>query len=613
MVLLQHKLSLKVSQRQILTPGLVQMVSVLALNKLELRDMITAEMVENPVLEELEESVPLLDDVDRRQEDRDRAPVEESPTTAADAEKKDPFEEIDFGSFFQDYLDPGYRSSREMEDIERPSFENFLSKPGSLTDHLVWQLGSISMRPEVREAIELIIGNLNEDGYLIASDEELLGVAPPAAPESDAAVVENVFKEAAALGLSSTEQDTSEGSAELDSLEVNSLGAASPESVSPDAGVPGIDSSESENIAPDVLAVVSAWSQPEAAETGSVEAASAATKPAPTQAPRPTFTTNFNLSDLHEAIEIVRQLDPPGVACRDLRECLLNQLRYHQQQHELHKNGNGESTAQTLSDAIAIVDQHLRAVQNKQYKEIARALGRPVETVQQALDYIRTLDPRPGLRYNITQPRLIEPDVAFVKHGDEWLVVMNDEDVPQLRLNPAYKRLLTKDTNDKDTRNYVKERYKSAIQLIKNIEQRKQTIVKVCYSILARQQDFLEKGIDQLKPMMIKEVAEEIGVHPSTVSRAVSSKYVHTPQGVFELRYFFSESVNGPQGGNTSLLILKRRVKKLIEEEDPARPLTDEQITRILQSQGIQVTRRTVAKYREDMRIPSTHQRRVKN
>src|SRR5580693_396907 len=236
MVLLQHKLSLKVSQRQILTPGLVQMVSVLALNKLELRDMITAEMVENPVLEELEESVPLLDDVDRRQEDRDRAPVEESPTTAADAEKKDPFEEIDFGSFFQDYLDPGYRSSREMEDIERPSFENFLSKPGSLTDHLVWQLGSISMRPEVQEAVERIIGNLNEDGYLIASDEELLGVAPPAPPESDAAVVQNVFKEAAALGLSSSElpspeQSPSElsGSA-LASIELDSTGPTSLES-----------------------------------------------------------------------------------------------------------------------------------------------------------------------------------------------------------------------------------------------------------------------------------------------------------------------------------------------------------------------------------------------
>ncbi len=606
MVLLQHKLSLKVSQRQILTPGLVQMVSVLALNKLELRDMITAEMVENPVLEELEESVPLIDDVNRREEDRDRAPIEESPTAAADAEKKDPFEEIDFGSFFQDYLDPGYRSSREMEDIERPSFENFLSKPGSLTDHLVWQLGSISMRPEVEEAVELIIGNLNEDGYLIASDEELLGVAPPAAPESDAAIVENVFKEAAALGLSSSDLSASEpASSDLDPSEA----------IPAELALAGIDSSESENAAVAELPEASGWNEAEQTPDATPSAIATAPEPAVSQpAPlqRPTFPTSFSLSDLHEAIEVIRQLDPPGVACRDLRECLLYQLRYHQQQLELHKNGNGESTAQTLTDAIAIVDQHLRAVQNKQFKEIARALARPVEAVEQALNYIRTLDPRPGLRYNKTQPRLIEPDVAFVKHGDEWLVVMNDEDVPQLRLNPAYKRLLTKETNDKDTRNYVKERYKSAIQLIKNIEQRKQTIVKVCYSILARQQDFLEKGIDQLKPMMIKEVAEEIGVHPSTVSRAVSSKYAHTPQGVFELRYFFSESVNGPQGGNTSLLILKRRVKKLIEEEDPARPLTDEQITRILQSQGIQVTRRTVAKYREDMRIPSTHQRRVK-
>ena len=620
MVLLQHKLSLKVSQRQILTPGLVQMVSVLALNKLELRDMITAEMVENPVLEELEESVPLIDDVDRRQEDRERAAVEESPTAAADAEKKDPFEEIDFGSFFQDYLDPGYRSSREMEDIERPSFENFLSKPGSLTDHLVWQLGSISMRSEVQEAVERIIGNLNEDGYLIASDEELLGVAPPAPPESDAAVVESVFKEAAALGISSEPnlpgQSASDlAPSELDSSEPESISSeyfpierasVNPASINPASVNPASDSAQTSN-----------WI--EASHGVDLSASAAAPAPAPeakavrpAPAPHPVFPASFNLADLHEAIEVVRQLDPPGVACRDLRECLLYQLRYHQQQHELHKNGNGESTAQTLADAVAIVDQHLRAVQNKQFKEIARALGRPAETVQQALDYIRTLDPRPGLRYNKTQPRLIEPDVAFVKHGDEWLVVMNDEDVPQLRLNPAYKRLLTKETNDKDTRNYVKERYKSAIQLIKNIEQRKQTIVKVCYSILARQQDFLEKGIDELKPMMIKEVAEEIGVHPSTVSRAVSSKYVHTPQGVFELRYFFSESVNGPQGGNTSLLILKRRVKKLIEEEDPARPLTDEQITRLLQSQGIQVTRRTVAKYREDMRIPSTHQRRVK-
>ncbi|PYV60367.1 MAG: RNA polymerase sigma-54 factor [Acidobacteria bacterium] len=535
-------------------------------------------MVENPVLEELEDSVPLIDDVGRREEERQReSSAEEAP--AATEDKKDPFEEIDFGSFFKDYLDPGFRSQTDFEEIERPSFENFLSKASTLTDHLNWQLGSIPTTPTVREAAEVVIGNLNEDGYLIASDEELLGIAPPAPPEVDAAKSETVVKEAAALGL---DPMLPGGSLVDEILETAEL------------------SEDWEGIPIPLNSNGTAAAIPAPAEASPL--------PVPVNGTKPVFNVSFDRDQLHEAIEVVRQLDPPGVGCRDLRECLLYQLRYHQAQ--LGKNGNG--TAQVLADAVAIVDQHLRALQNKQHKEISRAINRPVEAVQVALDYIRTLDPRPGQQYNKVLPRLIEPDVAFVKHGDEWLVMMNDDDVPTLRLNPSYRKLLTKDGNDRDTRNYVKERFKSAIQLIKNIEQRKQTILKVCYTIVTRQRDFLERGIDELKPMMIKEVAEEIGVHPSTVSRAVANKYAHTPQGVFELRYFFSESVNGPEGGNTSLLILKRRVKKLIEDEDTSKPLTDEQITRILQSQGIQVTRRTVAKYREDMKIPSTHQRRVK-
>jgi RNA polymerase sigma-54 factor len=610
MVVLQHRLSVKLSQRQILTPGLVQMVSVLALNKLELKDMINAEMVENPVLEELEDAIPLLDDVGRQEEERDRqaaqATADEKPT--AD-EKKDPFEEIDFGSFFQDYLDPGYRSRGEMEEIEKPSFENFLSKPGNLSDHLLWQLGAISISGPVHDAAEVVIGNLSEDGYLIASDEEMLGAEAPAPPEVDARTQAKIVGEAQAIGI---DADPEETLPEMDSA------AASLEYSDTADLLEASDVHESAGTA-DVIDEVpleaSVSPEPNAiAEKQPARLGMQGRIPVPTPA-------SFSRENLHEAIEIVRQFDPPGVACRDLRECLLYQLRYHLAQLQSHPspngngNGNGAASAateQVVKDAIAVVDQHLRAVPLKQFKEIARAIGRPVEAVQAGLDYVRTLDPRPGLQYNKVPPRLIEPDVAFIKHGDEWLVIMNDEDMPTLRLNPAYKRLLTRDGNDRDTRNYVKERYKSAIQLIKNIEQRKQTIMKVCYSIVARQQDFLERGIDYLKPMMIKEVAEEIGVHPSTVSRAVASKYAHTPQGVFELRYFFSESVQGPEGGNTSLLILKRRVKKLIEEEDSSRPLTDEQITRILQSQGIQVTRRTVAKYREDMKIPSTHQRRVK-
>src|SRR5271155_1783569 len=624
MVFLQHKLNVKLSQRQILTPGLVQMVSVLALNKLELKDMINAEMVENPVLEELEDAVPLLDDVGRQEEERDRmaskATSEEAPAVAD--EKKDPFEEIDFGSFFQEYLDPGYRSSGEMEEIEKPSFENFLSKPGNLSDHLLWQLGAISVRPPVQEAAQLIIGNLNEEGYLIASDEELLGIAPVATPEADVEVAAKIVGEAEALGIAGGEASDLDASvlapsenldfaADDDILSELAAESAAIESFGGPEVTDDVANEIAAEVAPEVHPVPAIEVQGADAPLAAAGSSVAGARTAAATAPARIVSVSFTRADLHEALEVVRQFDPQGIACRDLRDCLLYQLRYHLEQLRLHPNGNA-LTEPVVRDAVAVVDQHLRAVTLKQFKEIARAIGRPVEAVQAALDYVRTLDPRPGLRYNKVPARLIEPDVAFVKHGDEWLVIMNDEDMPQLRLNPAYKRLLTRDGNDRDTRNYVKDRYKSAIQLIKNIEQRKQTITKVCYSIVTRQQDFLERGIDQLKPMMIKEVAEEIGVHPSTVSRAVANKYVHTQQGVFELRYFFSESVQGPEGGGTSLLILKRRVKKLIEEEDPSRPLTDEQITRILQSQGIQVTRRTVAKYREDMKIPSTHQRRVK-
>jgi RNA polymerase sigma-54 factor len=574
MVLLQNKLNLKVSQKQILTPGLVQMVSVLALNKLELKEMINAEIVENPVLEELESPIPLLDEVAGREAERERASTPETPEQPLAQEKKDPFEEIDFGSYFKDYLDPGYRSPQDYENSERPSFENFLSKPGTLTDHLMWQLGAIQVREELRAAAELVIGNLDDAGYLVASDEELM---------------------AAARGET------------LDAIEA----------ASPTHSEAGVSADTAEVLEPAEVLVGSYVAHGD----GGGEAAAIRSAAIPHSNPHSDLVVHakapFSIDDLREAIDLVRQMDPIGVAARDLRECLLLQLRNTEQQiNQRTVNGDSESHNRELNQvqtAIAIVDTQLRNVQNRQYKDIARATGRPIEAVMEALELIKTLDPKPGQRYNYVEPRLIEPDVAFVKQGDEYVVMMNEDDIPVLRLNPGYKKLLNRDAAEKDVRNYVKERYKSAIQLMKNIEQRKQTILKTCYAIIGRQREFLDHGIDHLKPMMIKEVAEEIGVHPSTVSRAVANKYVHTPQGVYELRYFFSESVNGPEGGGTSLMILKRRVKKLIEEEDPRRPLTDEQITRILQSQGISVTRRTVAKYREDMKIPSTHQRRAKD
>jgi RNA polymerase sigma-54 factor len=474
------KLNLRVAQKQILTPGLVQMVSVLALNRLELREMINQEMIENPVLEEQSEEPTATDNYS--DENFLRNETEKVP----DKPESNPFDEFDVGTFFNQYLDTGGDGgqSQEREVSERPSFEKFLSSPAGLTEHLNWQLSVTICSESVRELVESIIGNLDENGYLTASVEELH-------------------------------------------------------------------------------------------QSG-----------------------KYSQDDLEDAIAVVQDFDPIGVGARDLRECLLLQLKAFDPQNTL---------------AQQIVSEHLKQVQSNQLKEVARALNRPIEVVKRALDVIKKLDPRPGLRYNKTEPRLVEPDVYFRKVDGLWQVFLNEDDMPQLRLSPTYRRLLARDAADRDVRNYVKERFTAAIQLLKNIEQRKHTILRVCQSIIARQGEFLDHGPDALKPMMIKEVAEEVGVHPSTVSRAVASKYAHTSQGVLELRSFFSEAVNGPEGGGMSLLTLKRLVKKMIDEEDSTRPLTDDQIAKKLEDAGIRVTRRTVAKYREDMRIPSTHQRRVKS
>ncbi len=515
--MLAPRLQLKLAQKQILTPGLVQMVTVLQLNRLELKEMINQEIVENPVLEEsvedgeeisAEELQPLLE-AERAADPADQGLLEaadirldgEAPEiarngdaafdaaagpeqeTAPEASTTDPFDEIDFGSFFDDYLDPGYKSPG-AESSEKPSFETFLSAPQTLPDYLRSQLSVILIDDDTRDAAEAIIGNLNEDGYLLGTLGEI------------------------------------------------------------------------------------------AEQTG------------------------YSMELMQRALTAVQSLDPAGVAARDLQECLQLQIA----------NVNGKGGV-----AWQIVTSHMKLVETRQFKELAKQLGRPQEHVDVALAMIRRLNPRPGVKYSGSGSRPVEPDVYFVRDGEDFMIQMNDEDLPQLRLNAQYKKMLEKDQGSaKEVRDYIRERYSSAILLMKNIEQRKHTILRVCEVIRRRQYDFLLNGIDSLRPMMIKDVAEEVGVHPSTVSRAVANKYADTPHGVYELRYFFSEAVQGSSGADTPLLLLKRRVKKMIEEEDGRHPLTDDQITAKLQSEGIDVTRRTVAKYREDMKIPSTHQRRVR-
>jgi RNA polymerase sigma-54 factor len=611
MVLLQPKLSLKVAQRQILTPGLMQMVSVLALNKLELKEMIQAEIAENPVLEELEENVPLLDDVSRAEEDRDR-PVE-APTTEAEKKEKDPFDEIDFGSYFQDYLDPGFRSPNNYEEIEKPSIENFLSAPGTLTDHLFWQLGALSLTPAVREAAEYIIGNLNEDGYMTATDDELLAGYLREQMEPDAGETKNAYERVAELPPAMAERARGHLTAALDVVrQLDPIGVGTR-----DLRECLLVQVEAQKKEFELIFARAARAERAGARAAGQSGRESAPKTAATEVDADAASYE---ADHHDA--------DSSNGNGTLHTSLTGTVNGNGAGYPTHfapsatTNGNGtkpevthpveSSRVQIFELAKQIIDTHMLLLQKRDPRELSKVVGKSVEETQRAIDFIRTLDPRPGQRYNRSEARLIEPDVAFVKRGDEWVVGMNEEDLPTLRLNQGYRRLLTKDGTEKDVKDYVKERYRSALQLMRNIEQRKNTILRTCEAIVRRQGDFLEKGVDALRPMMIKEVAEEIGVHPSTVSRAVSSKYVHTPQGVFELRFFFSEGVNGPEGAGTPLMLLKRKVKKLIEDEDPRKPLTDDQIAAMLQGQGIDVTRRTVAKYREDLRIPSTHQRRVR-
>jgi RNA polymerase sigma-54 factor len=569
MPLLQPRLNLKVSQRQILTPGLMQMVSVLALNKLELTEMINAEMVENPVLEEIDETVPTLDEIGGREAMRERV-VEEAPVTP-----KDPFEEIDFGSYFQEYLDPGFRTAQEYEESDKPSFEQFLSQPTTLTDHLLWQLGSMTLEPKLVEAAEFVIGNLDENGYLSAPLEELARIfAGEAHGSATSAAMARMH---AALEVIQR----------LDPAGIGALDLRDCLRIQLDAQMQELELVFAKHPADEIV-------------------------PFPEE-PTWELITNPSMADtaLSNGFEIAASNG--HIADVELAaESSLHSSPNPSPHHGLHAEAEAvlDDRRRTFETAKLIVHGHLALLQKRDLKEISRAVGRPIAEVSTAVDLIRTLDPRPGRRYNREQTRLIEPDVAFVKRGDTWIVAMNEEDMPTLRLSQRYRRMLVADNTDKEVKDYVKERFRSAMQLMRNIAQRKSTILRTCDVIVRRQQEFLDVGIEALRPMMIKEVAEEIGVHPSTVSRAVANKYAHTPQGVIELRAFFSEGANGPEGADTPLVVLKRMVRKLIEEENPRHPLTDDQLAAMLQGKGIQVTRRTVAKYREDLHIPSTHQRR---
>jgi RNA polymerase sigma-54 factor len=425
------------------------------------------------------EEVPTeeLQPVEATQEKQEEKPAQE---------KGDTWDDQDYEYFFGDYLDDGYRSRTPSEVKELPPIENTLSTAGSLSDHLLWQLSMQTDDDRVKEIGRAIIGNLDDDGYLVASVEEI-----------------------AAMG-------------------------------------------------------------------------------------------DWPVGEVERALQHVHTFDPIGVAARDLQECLWLQIR--------HLGLEG-----TPSEKI--VTEHLKLLQNHQVPEIARKLGMNIEDLKEHIEIIRGLDPKPGNRYNPSQSQYVIPDVYIVKVEDQYVAALNEEGLPQLRISPVYRRLLDKSgagaESSDETRAYVKDKFRSALWLIKSVDQRQKTIHKVATSIINFQREFLDHGIEYLRPLVLRDVANDIGMHESTVSRVVNNKYMHTPQGVFEMKYFFHSGISSSYGESVSSVTIKQRIRKIIENEDPRKPLSDSKIVSILQKEGLMLARRTIAKYREELKIPTSNQRKV--
>jgi RNA polymerase sigma-54 factor len=305
----------------------------------------------------------------------------------------------------------------------------------------------------------------------------------------------------------------------------------------------------------------------------------------------------FPQPEVERALGVIQALDPPGVAARDLTECLRLQLK--------HLGLEGSPTDVMVKD-------HIKQLQSHQYPEISRQMGLTAEEVSEHLEIIRHLDPKPGLKYSPDSSTYIVPDVFVVKEGEEYKILLNDEGLPKLRISPTYKRMLdVKEPGSEETRTYVKDKLRSALWLLKSVDQRQRTIYKVAESIVKHQRGFLDGGVQHLRPLVLRDVAQDIGMHESTVSRVVANKYMHTPRGVYEMRFFFHSGITSSRGEAVSSVTIKDKIRKMIDEEDRTRPLSDSRIAELLGERGLPLARRTVAKYREELRIPPSNLRRA--
>ncbi|WCJ59999.1 RNA polymerase factor sigma-54 [Fontisphaera persica] len=487
-------------QTLVLAPQMQQSLALLQAPILELKALVEKELQQNPVLEELPPSSN--ETTDKSESDLGEAPSSRMDPTeppadvtydpATERESKAPVD--DFQAEFERLaqLDQEWRDhfsqtqtplrSREEDEEKRAYMFESLTNGVSLQEDLLEQMRLSDLSPEQRPIAELIIGNIDENGYLKASVDEL------------------------------------------------------------------------------------------------------------------SFSTNVPKEQIEAVLKVIQTFHPPGVGARDLRECLLLQL---------------ERAGRQDSLEYKIIQSHMEELGRRRFPEIAKALNLPVAEVQEAARRIATLDPRPGRAVSAEPDIYIVPEVFVTKSGDDYVVTLNDEHIPRLRISNQYKDLMSQADSDNEVRDYIRNKIQAGKFLIKSIHQRQQTILNIAKEIVKRQRDFMEKGVSALKPMTMAQVAEAVGVHETTVSRAVSGKYMQTPQGIYEMRYFFTSGLQTTTGDGVSNATVKEMIAELFRNESPKYPLSDEEVVRLLKEKGIVIARRTVAKYRAELGILPSNLRKV--
>ena len=462
------KQTLKLSQQLVMTPQLQQAIKLLQLSRLELEQLVTSEMLENPLLEEELQTVTPQE-----------AKKEENESQKL-VEGKDNF---DWESYSQSYNATTTLPYQKGSTEEMPGYENVMTKAQTLTDHLVWQLKLSNFNEQEQNIGTFIVGNLNDDGYLTMTAEEI---------------------------------------------------------------------AEKEK---------------------------------------------WPLEDVKKVLKKVQLFDPVGVASESLQECLLTQLDYFE-----------------IGDEIVreVIKNHLNHLENRNYAAIAKTLRVPVEKIVEIVKVIHELEPKPGRLYSAADSQYITPDVYIYKVNDEYVIVLNEDGLPKLKISSFYQSLLKREGSSALTKDYIQDKLRSAVWLIRSIHQRQRTIYKVTESIVKHQKDFFDKGLRHLKPMVLKDVASDIGMHESTVSRVTTSKYMHTPRGIFELKYFFNTSVSRDEGGDIASESVKHMIQEIVESEDPKHPFSDQKLVEILKSKNINIARRTVAKYRDILQVlPSSKRKKT--